>query len=92
MEMKYEGIKLMPADNGGYVLSYHTYKPALKHSHSMYKDHSEAFTEEEEEKALARITELHKMNLDHYKKPMSNKKKSHKSHNPGTHMKSSSYR
>ena len=80
MDMKYNGIQLKPADNGGFVLSYHTYKPHLKNSMSHYKDHSEAFTEKEETKALARVTELHKGNLDHYRKSMSKKSKS--SHNP----------
>lgn len=79
MEMKYEGINLKPADNGGFVLSFHTHRPHLKNSCSHYKDHTELFTEAEEEKAMARLIELHKGNITHYKEMMSKKKKS----NPG---------
>jgi len=80
MDAMYEGISLKPADNGGFVLSFHTYKPALKNSHSRYQDHTEAFTAAEEDKAMDRLMTLHKENIAHYKKSMGKKKSSHKSH------------
>lgn len=79
MEGMYEGISLKPADNGGFVLSFHTYTPALKNDHGRYKDHTETFTEQEEDKAMDRLIALHKENITHYKKSMGKKNSSHKS-------------
>lgn len=78
MEPKYRGINLKPADNGGFVLEYYTYTEHLKMSHCSHKEHLETFEATEEDKAMARVVELHKGNLEHYKKN-SKKKSSHNS-------------
>jgi hypothetical protein len=59
-----QDINIQPADNGGCVLSYSIYKPAMKNSDSEYKRHTEVFSAEELELALDRIRNLYKANLE----------------------------
>ena len=59
-----QSINIQPADNGGCVLNYSVYKPAMNHSDSEWKSHTELFDEDEIEMALDRIRALYKANLD----------------------------
>ena len=77
MDAMYRGINLKPADNGGFVLEYYTYKENLRKSHGVHTDHVEAFTAAEENKAMDRLIALHKENIAHYKKSMGKKQSSH---------------
>lgn len=91
---KYHNIKLMPSDNGGYHLTYHTKvdRPTMSESH--HKDHNETYSASEEKTALGRVLKLHKMNMDNHKKMMGKKsehKSKHQSHNPQTSGAAGSY-
>lgn len=59
-----QSISIEPADNGGCVLRYTVYKPAMKHSDSTWDNHTELFDEDEIEKALDRIRDLYKANFE----------------------------
>ncbi len=61
--MEIQNIRLDPSDNDGLVLGYTYHRPTKKNYESRYEDHKETFTTGEEEKAYARVVELHKMNI-----------------------------
>lgn len=57
-------IGLEAADNGGAVLKYVIYTPSLKHSESVWDEHTEVFAAEEvETTCMNRIIELYKADL-----------------------------
>lgn len=75
-----QNIGIEPADNGGCILRYTIYKPALRNSDSEWKSHTELFDEDEIESALDRIRELYRLNLENKKSGNSNDTGSPKSY------------
>lgn len=73
--MMYESIRLIPADNGA-IVKWTVKTEGPKMSDTQYEDHELVFKTGEEEQALAKVMDLNRENLEHYKK---------KSHNPGSH-------
>ena len=60
-KMRYDNVRLEAADNG-YVLSFTEYTPAAKNSESIYNSEMEVFTDDQVDKALARLKELYAYN------------------------------
>jgi len=67
-------INLEPATNGGAIIRYTIYTPAMKNSESIWDERSEVFSEDEiEDKAMPRIVELYKVSLASKKSSVPNK-------------------
>jgi hypothetical protein len=60
-KMRYDDVSLKAADNG-YVLNFTEHTPAAKNSESQWDYKQEVFTNEQVEKAMARLKELHNYN------------------------------
>lgn len=59
-----QNICVEPADNGGCVIRYTLYTPALRNSESVYDSKTEVFNEDEVETlAMDRIVELYKADM-----------------------------
>ena len=72
----YNNIRIKLADNGGFVLEWTHYVPAMNNSESMYEDHVKVFGTDQEEDLLKAIEKLHKDNLEmlkDYHKKMTDK-------------------
>lgn len=60
-KMRYENVSLSAADNG-YVLNFAEHTPAAKNSESQWNYKQEVFTNEQVDKAMSRLKELHTYN------------------------------
>jgi hypothetical protein len=59
-----QNICMEPADNGGCVIRYSIYTPALRNSESVYDSKTEVFDEDEvETTAMRRIVELYRADM-----------------------------